>query len=387
MGWKYLIQCVSFAAGLSVVSIQTASATPAMSDADFTKQATAAVARIERDDGFSGVILVARGEHVLLRAAAGYADRERQIRNTPDAQFPLESVTKQFTATAIMMLVQQHKVSLDDPISKYYPASSSTWQNVTIKHLLTHSSGIEDYWVHRRVTYDPDAAAVLFRARGDLFRAVENDSLGFQPGTGFSYSNAGYALLAEVIERASGSSYEDFLQNQIFAPLAMRSTVFGQIPNSPLKGYVRSFPDGQWKSAAWSFGGDEVTAGAGGIHSTLDDMLRWSLAQDTDRLLSAESHAAMFSDYGYNYGFGIRFAPKYGRKLVWHTGNDSDAGFASIFDRFPDDQLTVIAMTNNTGVTGSTATLLVEGKVQTFPANGMRKVVEEVERLYFGTAP
>jgi len=95
----------------------------------------------------------------------------------------------------------------------------------------------------------------------------------------------------------------------------------------------------------------------------------------------------MFSDYGYNYGFGIRFASRFGRKLVWHTGNDADAGFASIFDRFPEEQLTVVAMTNNTGVTGSTATLLVEGKVQTFPANAMRKVVEEVERLYFGNAP
>ena len=324
---------------------------------------------------------------MLLRQAAGYANRERQIHNTPETQFPLESVTKQFTATAIMMLVQQHKVSLDDPISKYYPASPVTWRNVTIKHLLTHSSGIEDYWVHRRVNYDPEATSKLFRKRGDLFRAVENDSLGFQPGAGFSYSNAGYALLAEVIERVSGRSYEDFLQNQFFTPLGMRSTIFGQIQNSPLKGYVRSYPDGEWKSAAWSFGGDEVTAGAGGIHSTIDDMLRWSLAQDTDRLLSPVSHAAMFSDYGYNYGFGIRFAPKYGRKLVWHTGNDADAGFASILDRFPDEQLTVVAMTNNTGITGSTATLLVEGKVETFPANAMRKAVEEVERLYFGTEP
>src|SRR5689334_22012719 len=243
MGWKNLIQCASLAAGLFALSTQTASATPAMADAEFTNQASEAVARIERDDGFSGVILVALGDHVLLRAAAGYADRERQIRNTPDSQFPLDSVTKQFTATAIMLLVQQGKVSLDDPISKYYPASPMTWRNVTIKHLLTHSSGIEDYWVHRRVNYDPDAASNLFRAPGDLFRAVQNDSLEFQPGTGFSYSNAGYALLAEVIERASGRSYRDFLRDEIFTPLGMRSTVFGQIQERSLKGYVRSFPD------------------------------------------------------------------------------------------------------------------------------------------------
>ena len=95
----------------------------------------------------------------------------------------------------------------------------------------------------------------------------------------------------------------------------------------------------------------------------------------------------MFADYGFNYGFGVRFSPKFSRRLIWHTGNDEPAGFAAIFDRFPEEGLTVVAMTNNTGITGSTATLFIEGKVQTFPANAMRKAVEEVERLYFGRAP
>ena len=95
----------------------------------------------------------------------------------------------------------------------------------------------------------------------------------------------------------------------------------------------------------------------------------------------------MFTDYGHSYGFGWRFAIEYGRKLVWHTGNFFQAGLASIFDRFPEDDLTVVAMTNNVGLTKSTATLTIEGKPTTFPANAMRKTVEEVERLYFGRAP
>lgn len=388
MQWnQYASIAAAFAVLLGIVRIHSASADE-RSDLAFTRAATAAVERIERDDGFSGVILVARGDHVLLRQAAGYSDRERNIRNTPDTKFPIESVTKQFTATAIMMLVQDGKVSLDDPISKYYPASPAAWRDVTIKHLLTHSSGIEDYWVHRHMDYYSTDAPDLLKSAGNFFRMVQNDSLAFRPGTGFEYSNAGYNLLAEVIRKVSGESYEDFLASRIFKPLGMRDSGFGLPPGGAMKGYVRTYPDGVWRPGAPdTLEHVDIVAGAGGIYSTADDMLAWSLAQGTGKLLSSQARSAMFTDYGYNYGFGIRFAPKFGRELIWHTGNDSGGGFAAIFDRFPEDALTVVAMTNNTGVTVSTATLLIEGKVQTFPANATRKAVEEVERLYFGREP
>lgn len=341
------------------------------SDLAFRRAATAAVERTEREDGFSGVILVARGDKVLLRKAAGFADRERQIRNTPETKFPLESVTKQFTATAIMMLVDQGRVSLDDSILKYYPEGPAIWRNVKLRQLLTHTSGIED-------------RPGLFQSPGDFYRAVQNDYLGFEPRAGFHYSNAGYSLLAEVIKRVSGASYGDFLAKRVFRPLQMRNTGFGEIPENLVKGYVRV--DGELRVSKLQRS-DIVAAGAGGIYATVDDMLLWSLAQGGDRLLSAQSRAAMFTDYGFDYGFGVRFSPKFGRKLIWHTGNDPFAGFASIFDRFPDDELTVVAMTNADSPTGSTATLLIEGKVQTFPANAMRKAVEQIERLYFGREP
>ncbi|HEX5282191.1 MAG TPA: serine hydrolase domain-containing protein [Micropepsaceae bacterium] len=375
-------------AAVIVVSAAAAPENQAATDEAFSRAASAVVDRVEREDGFSGVILVARGDHVLLRQAAGYSDRERGIRNTPDTKFTIESVTKQFTATAIMMLVQEGKVSLDDPISKYYAASPPAWKDVTIKHLLTHSSGIEDYWVHRHADYYDSDASKLLKSTGDIFRIVQNDPLGFRPGMGFSYSNAGYALLAEVIRKVSGASYEDFLASRIFQPLGMRNSGFGLPPGGAMKGYVRTYPEGVWRPGAPDvLEHVDIAAGAGGIYSTVDDMLIWSLAQGTNELLSEAARSAMFRDYGYNYGFGIRFAPKFGRELIWHTGNDAGAGFAAIFDRFPEDALTVVAMTNNTGITGSTATLLIEGKVQTFPANATRKAVEEVERLYFGREP
>ncbi|MDE2477029.1 MAG: beta-lactamase family protein [Alphaproteobacteria bacterium] len=339
-------------------------------DEAFSRAASAIVDRVEREDGFSGVILVARGDKVLLRKAAGFADRERQIRNTPETKFPLESVTKQFTATAIMMVVDDGKISLDDSILKYYPEGPTAWRDVKIRHLLTHSSGIEE---------QPGT----FLPRGDFFRAVQSDGLRFKPGGGFRYSNTGYALLAEVVKRVSGTSYGDFLAKRIFGPLQMCNTGFGEIPNNIVKGYVRV--DGELRTGRVQRP-DILAAGAGGIYSTVDDMLLWSLAQGGDRLLSSQSRAAMFTDYGFDYGFGVRFSPKFGRKLIWHTGNSPD-GFASIFDRFPDDELTVVAMTNAESPTHSKATLLIEGKVQTFPANAMRKAVEQVERLYFGREP
>ncbi len=344
---------------------------PSGGDVGFAGAASAAVERIEREDGFSGVILLARGDKVLLRKAAGFADRERKIRNTPDTKFPIESVSKQFTATAIMMLVDGGKISLDDSILKYYPEGPATWRNITIRHLLTHSSGFED-------------RPGLFESRGDFYRAIQNDSLGFEPGTGFQYSNAGYSLLAEVVKRVSGTPYEDFLEKRIFGPLRMRNTGFGEIPANVVKGYVRV--EGELRVGKRQRS-DIIAAGAGGIYSTVDDMLLWSLAQGSDRLLSSQSRAAMFTDYGFDYGFGVRFSPKFGRNLIWHTGNDPAAGFASIFDRFPDDALTVVAMTNADSRTDSKATLLIEGKLQTFQAGAMRKAVEEVERLYFGREP
>jgi CubicO group peptidase (beta-lactamase class C family) len=338
-----------------------AKAAPAAGDAAFVRASGEAVDRIAREDGFSGVILIARGDRVLLRRAAGLADRERNIPNTPETRFPLASVTKQFTAAAIMLLVEDGKISLADPISKYFPiskdfvASPPEWKDVTIKHLLTHSSGIGD----------TNSAALLFA-----------------PGTDYRYSNTGYWLLTGAIEKASGQSFGEFLRSRIFAKLGMDHTSNTPGPNDIIRGYSRS-PDGQRQS------GEPLdptnTAGDGSIISALDDMLAWSRSLDTDMVLSDSTRAAMFTDYGRGYGFGWRLSPKYGRSLLWHTG--LLPGFAAILDRFPEEQLTVVVMTNSTGPTGSTATLVIEGKETTFQANAARKLVEEVERLYFGRAP
>jgi CubicO group peptidase (beta-lactamase class C family) len=321
---------------LFALLVTTAAAAPTAGDAAFMKAASEAVDSIAHEDGFSGVILVARGDYVLLRKAAGFADRERNVLSTPETKFPLASVTKQFTAAAIMLLVDEGKVSLDDPISKYYPASPPAWAKVTIRHLLTHSAGIEDYWIHRGGLAK---TGQLFRSNEQLIQLAIADPLGFEPGAGFSYSNSGYALLTAVIEQVSGQSYADFMRNRIFARFGMSNTGYGNAPGSAVKGYVRS-AQGEW-SQGESIDLDAL-GGFGGLYSTLDDMLTWSQAFFGGHVVSSNSQRAMFTDHGYNYGFGWRFAPKFGRRLIWHTGNGNN--HAAIFDYFPDDDLTVVMM-------------------------------------------
>ena len=205
-------------AALGSIVISRARAAEALRGAAFTRAAEAAVAAAEREDGFSGVILLAQGIDVLLRRAAGFADRERQIRNTPEMKFNLASVTKQFTAAAIMVLVEDDRVALDDPISKFYPASPPAWRTVTIRNLLNHSSGISDYWV-RHPQGTPGLRTSEIGSPEMLIQRSLTDPLAFPPGTKFEYSNVGYALLAAVIERASGQSYAAYLRSVIFEPL------------------------------------------------------------------------------------------------------------------------------------------------------------------------
>ncbi len=347
----------------------------AAEDAPFISAANEAVDRIAREDGFSGVILMARGDEVLLRKAAGLADREKGIAITPETKFSLQSVTKQFTAAGVMLLVQDGKLSVDDLASKYYPGIPPIWRDITIKHLLTHSSGIADF------DSDDD---LRFRTYEDAVTIAVGLPALFSPGARYEYNNAGYALLAAVIERVSGQRYGDFLRNRIFAPLGMRNTGYGAIPGDVIRGYMRSIA-GEWqRGRSIDF---DVLGGEGGIYSTLDDMLIWSNALARDQILAPSSRNKMWTDYGYNYGFGWRFATKHGQRLIWHTGNFTEAGFAAIFDYFPDEALTVILMTNNTGLTNSTATLVIGGRETTFPANSARKVVEYVENLYFTGMP
>lgn len=358
---------------LLLLTAATSGAAPIAGDDAFERAANAAVDRVTALDGFSGVILIARGNFVLVKRASGLADRDRDFAISPEMKFPIESISKQFTAAAILLLVQDGKIRLDDHISKYFPQRPEAWRDITLKQLLNHSSGISDCACTPKEFAQRTQA---FNSYRDFIALAAATPVAFAPGTNFQYSNAGYALLTLVIEKVSGEDYGTFMSSRIFSPLAMEHTGFGSIPGDAARGYKRVVsPDGE--DEEWRRGNPprlDRLGGFGGIYSNVNDLLLWVRALDTNILLNGASRRAMFSDYGHSYGLGWRFTEKHGLKLRWHTGSDPDAAFAAIVENFPDEGLTVIALTNNVGTAGKPAA---------FPTTAARELVEEIERLYF----
>jgi CubicO group peptidase (beta-lactamase class C family) len=167
-----------------------------------------------RIGSFSGSVLMARNGEVLLTKGYGFADREHKISNTPQTKFRLGSITKQFTAMAIIILEAQDKLDAQDPICKYLTECPEAWATITIHHLLTHTSGIPnftDFPDYRRTSATPSAPE-------ETIDRFQDEPLDFQPGESWSYSNSGYILLGHIIERVSNQSYEEFLQENIFTP-------------------------------------------------------------------------------------------------------------------------------------------------------------------------
>lgn len=308
---------------------------------------------------FSGVVLVAHNGRPILRRAYGLANREWMVRNTVDTEFRIGSVTKQFTAAAIFQLIEAGKVRLDDPIKSYVEGLPPAWNVVTIRQLLNHTSGIPDFVQFNGFIRGP---ARLDLTPDQILALVRDEPLEFTPGSRFKYSNTGYALLGMVIERISGQSYADYMQHNIFRPLALTHTAFddpSEILPRRASGYWLS--DGVWKNAR-AFTPQAAYAG-GGLRSNADDLLRFEEALHAGKLVSPASVRAMFTDYGHNYGFGSFVEKREGHRLWDHGGNLP--GFSSAFEQYPDDGLVVIVLTN------------VEGE-------GSERLAKELAGIYFG---
>ena len=357
---------------LTSLTVQASPSSPRTDEALFVRSATQEIDRIAREDGFSGAILLARNGVPILRVAEGLQDRQRQRPNRADTKFPIESVTKQFTATAILLLEQRGQLKLTDSISRYYPDMPPALPPITIAQLLTHSSGIVDC----KSCGDSD-----FLSYKDYVAKSLQTDLAFQPGTGMLYSNAGYGLLAIAIEKISGLTYAEFLQQHFFSPLRLTNSGDGKDAQMMAHGYF--CPSGPESCQEGTGANLEKMAGFNGVHSTVDDMLRWTRDLRQGALLSEQSRQEMFHDYGHGYGFGWYLSDKMGRKVIWHTGSDGHAGYSSVVEVFPDDQVTVIALANSTGLSHGKATLTIDRKPVTIPASTVREVVEQIETMYF----
>lgn len=293
-------------------------------------------------DRFSGAVLVAKDGKPVFRKAYGLASREWNVAVTPETEFRLGSITKQFTAAAILQLAEQGKVGLDDPISKYYDAPAA-WSGVTIKHLLTHTSGIPSYTglpgffagPLARTDMKPEAIVALTRDK----------PLEFEPGKRFAYDNTGYVLLGIVIEKASGQTYAAYLQDHIFGPLGLTHTGYDAsetiLPNRAA-GYDRR----NGKVINTPYLAMSLPYAAGSLYSTVDDLLAWDAALRSGKVISPASVAAMFTDYGFKYGYGQFLETRDGRRYWQHGGGIN--GFTTILARYPDQGLTLVVLTNFT---------------------------------------
>lgn len=290
-------------------------------------------------------VMVRHEGKVVLSAGYGMANLEHNVRVTPQTIFQSGSIGKQFTAMGVMMLVEEGKLALDDRISKHLSVPPG-WSNITVRHLLTHTSGLGDYpegfSLQRNYTED------------DLLKMVALQPLGFAPGEKWNYSNLGYLTLGLLIRKVSGEFYGDLLQKRIFGPLGMKHTRIideGDIIPNRAAGY--RLKDGVLKNQEWVSPTVNTTAD-GSLYFTVEDLSKWDEALSAEKLLSRAGFEQMWTPvklkngstapYGFGWGIGTT---KSGHRMLEHGG--AWQGFTSYIVRFPDDRLTVVTLCNRAG--------------------------------------
>ncbi|HEV2541019.1 MAG TPA: serine hydrolase domain-containing protein [Frateuria sp.] len=288
-------------------------------------------------------LLVLRDGKPLLRKGYGLADLERHAKVTPATDFRLASVSKQFTAAAILLLAEDGKLTLDDSIRHWLPSLPATTDQVTLRQLLSHTGGLIDY----EDLIPPNRTAQLDDQ--DVLRMLSATPRSyFAPGSAYRYSNSGYVLLGLVVEKASGRTLQDFLAQRIFRPLHMDHTLLyvHDSKNVPNRAYGYSKTGGRWLRTDQDL--TSATRGDGGIYSNIDDLAKWDAALYDDRLLGDASRQAAFSPhakvtgepYEASYGYGWRITGD----TLWHSGES--IGFRNVIVRWPKQHLTVILLSN-----------------------------------------
>lgn len=318
----------------------------AFSQNDMARHAEDLLARTYPSDGPGAVILIAQGDQVLFRGARGEADIETHVLLQSDSVFRIGSVTKQFTAAALLTLVDTGRVRLDDPLSNYLP-DFPEGDRITIRQLLNHTSGVRSYFnlpgyitdtIRRDVTTD------------QLVALFEREPLEFEPGARFAYSNSGYALAGAVIEAASGMSWDAYLRQTLFEPLGMTHTGYGHDPvfaARQVSGYSRV--DNEITSMRPMSMTQAYAAGA--LVSNADDLLIWNRALHEGRVLSEETYQEMITPTGAaaledaQYGFGLLDDRVRGERMLWHGGHIF--GFRAWLGYLPGPDISVVILENS----------------------------------------
>jgi len=292
-------------------------------------------------------LLIGEKGKILYEKGFGMADIDKSIPIGPDTAFIIASVTKQFTTMAIMMLKEKGLLDYDDTIDRYFPDFPDYKNIVTIRHLMTHTSGIKEYFD------DYVGLPIENPTQDDILNWIKSiKKLDFEPNTQYSYSNSGYVMLGAIIEMVSGQSFADFLAENIFTPLDMTRTVVGVMANQEVdkmaSGYKANKEGGFIKTPM-----DMMAIGwaDGNIISTVRDLFKWHNALNTEKLVKSKTLQEAFTPYVLkdgtktDYGFGWKINLRPGLKELWHTGGT--IGYISKFSRFMDEDIAIIMLTNS----------------------------------------
>jgi CubicO group peptidase (beta-lactamase class C family) len=304
---------------------------------DTTKALDRLLTDLSQRGQFNGSILVAINGKVIYRNGFGEANSALHQRFTPETLSCLASLSKQFTAMAIMMLAEQHRLNYDDPVTKYLPELTRYTNGITIRHLLTHTSGIPDVGdlgIDRPGLTNDDVLRTL----------AKQDSPPFKPATKYRYSNAGYVLLSMIVEKVSGQTFSAFLTEKILKPLRMSHTFLSDGTPHKLKPVAAGYSPFGKRS---DYNG--LTTGDSGMFSTVDDLLKWDQALYTEKLVRQSTLAEAFTpgkvkEGVSTYGFGWNISENEGQKFVWHTGNTGS--YRAFIGRRLKGKITVIMLTN-----------------------------------------
>ncbi|OPA80443.1 hypothetical protein BVG16_06855 [Paenibacillus selenitireducens] len=291
---------------------------------------------------FSGTVLAAREGNVLYQEAFGLANREHEVPNRVGSKYRIASLTKAFTAMAVLQLAEKGSIRLDDKLRTFFPEYSEFDERITLHHLLTHTSGIRDiedvphFTGHlEKLSYDQQSFIALYK---DL-------PAFFAPGEGWKYGNCGYTMLAYILEAVSGMSYENFIQHHILQPLGMTHTgcdSHTKVVKHRSDGY--SAADGSIIPAMYYDLGTVMASGD--FYSTVEDLLKWDQALYTDKLVSSESIRMMFTPHAsvsanHDYGYGWNIYPSYVEHGGWLPG------YWCKFRRYPEERIMLVLLANH----------------------------------------
>lgn len=358
----------------SVLPLHAQEAPGATTDSELAARIDRYMAAARDHDRFSGSVVVARGNEPILVAGYGMANHELGVANRSDTKFGIASLTKAFTAVSILQLHESGKLDIADGICRFLDRCPAGWEPVTIEHLLAHTSGIPNYTQFPGYRETASVAAT----HDDIVSRFADKSLEFEPGTRYAYSNSGYHLLGMIIEAVSGSSYGKYLQRNIFEPLGMadsglndhKAILVGRASGYDVQDGILVNADLQDLSHLYS---------EGGIYSTVEDMLRWSLAMAPGKLLGGASLRRMFTPVLGTYGFGWNISSTHGRKDLHHAG--MNFGFASHIRRFPDHELTIVVLSNNQATNAAALSRDLAAIVFGEPYRSARASVELPEQM------